>query len=647
MASEVPPLSSSRSQSPPHSPRTPSSRERANAYAKQVKERSRVRLTLPGTAKLSATRRDPRDEKGVSDIASSHLDLQSQSPPANPPSRRSRSITRVSSKETSAGSSAETEQQSQNTQVSRASRRALSPQKKTTGTSAKHNRGRSAERTTPSFAPTAKELFPALERAPRNAPQKTRLYTIRQIASHSRSQDSLEVSSASNRERSFSTEEKVWDLKGVFEAMGKKIKGNQKKYFENVRHEAHYNFFLRKEQKKKFVFFWEFLKDRGVALELPEELSIEKAEILKKQLMAKGRSKFFVQKEKEQKLAFFQEALKGQGIVLEEFPEELSIKEAKALSNRIVEEGEFQFEDLYEFCKQELGKYGVINPEKKVADPQIVSLYFSDTDIAKYEAIWQSARNHWQTATRFREIFWKGDKTSLPECIDYFFTLINDEKWCQTVTSLNLSGLGLTWVPQVLSKLVNLTELNLSKNKLSELVPSNWEELEALVKARELDWDPRALSQLLIHLKTLDLSENNFPELVLSDCRELETLVASDNPLTGLPLDFGENFAIRNLYLCRTRMKTLPQLPIKRDSKGNIVRIIFYFSGNPLTKVGWDYNFEGIQLLDLQKTDLQYFPVPILAKLTGITVRIQGTPLNEFYKHSPLPSNLIHKLEIE
>lgn len=99
-----------------------------------------------------------------------------------------------------------------------------------------------------------------------------------------------------------------------------------------------------------------------------------------------------------------------------------------------------------------------------------------------------------------------------------------------TTDSLDLSGQGLTKVPEYVFTKTNLESLDLSENKLSGALQAEVRHLE--------------------NLRVLDLSDNQFTGVPaeIGQLKNLEILDLSNNRLTGLPYELGN---LRNLKVLR------------------------------------------------------------------------------------------------
>jgi internalin A len=131
-------------------------------------------------------------------------------------------------------------------------------------------------------------------------------------------------------------------------------------------------------------------------------------------------------------------------------------------------------------------------------------------------------------------------------------------------TELNLSGLGLTALPEAIGNLAQLQSLNISNNHLTALP----EAIGNLAQLRRLDVSQNQLTGLseaigkLTQLHGLYISGNQLtglPEAV-GKLTQLESLYISGNQLTGLPEAIGRLTQLESLWAFANQLKALPEV---------------------------------------------------------------------------------------
>lgn len=142
-----------------------------------------------------------------------------------------------------------------------------------------------------------------------------------------------------------------------------------------------------------------------------------------------------------------------------------------------------------------------------------------------------------------------------------------------TIKTLNLTGKSLEVLPNLVSELINLEELNLSKTNLKTLPI----ELSLCKKLRKIDlgYNPDMdVNQVFKVLRLMDLTsvviegcQLSFVPFQLAEIRTLNYLNASNNLITELPDNFGKltglislNVAMNQLDSIQTGINRLPNL---------------------------------------------------------------------------------------
>jgi Leucine-rich repeat (LRR) protein len=177
------------------------------------------------------------------------------------------------------------------------------------------------------------------------------------------------------------------------------------------------------------------------------------------------------------------------------------------------------------------------------------------------------------------------------------------------ITSLYLSNMGLTKVPEAIGNLNALTYLSLALNKLTTL-PSQIGNLSALI---DLDLSNNNLSMLptqignLSLLNTLNLSHNAFSSLPaeIGNFGYLNQLDLSNNSLTSLPTQIGNLNALNLLDLSNNNLTSLP------TQFGNLsVLTQLILLNNKLTSLPAQFgNLNALTQLDLSNNSLTSLPV--------------------------------------
>ncbi len=129
-------------------------------------------------------------------------------------------------------------------------------------------------------------------------------------------------------------------------------------------------------------------------------------------------------------------------------------------------------------------------------------------------------------------------------------------------TKLDLSRLNLSELPEDISQLTQLQELNLHSNQLTALPESlgQFSQLQQLyLGANQLTALPEALGQLT-QLQRLYLHSNQLTALPesLGQLTQLQRLYLSDNQLTALPEALGRLSQLQELELSNNSLEALP-----------------------------------------------------------------------------------------
>lgn len=148
-------------------------------------------------------------------------------------------------------------------------------------------------------------------------------------------------------------------------------------------------------------------------------------------------------------------------------------------------------------------------------------------------------------------------------------------------TTLDLSGMGLTEVPESIASLTQLTRLDLSHNQLTS-IPETIASLTRLTKLylsrNELTSVPDVIT-FLTQLEDLDLSRNKLTSIpeTISSLTQLEDLDLSRNKLTSIPETIS---SLTQLFMFNLAFNQLTSLPesITLLSKLNILALL----NNPL-----------------------------------------------------------------
>jgi hypothetical protein len=134
----------------------------------------------------------------------------------------------------------------------------------------------------------------------------------------------------------------------------------------------------------------------------------------------------------------------------------------------------------------------------------------------------------------------------------------------ENITEFDLSGQGLTEIPEALGRLTNLCSLDLSNNLLAELP----ETVSNFTQLQELNLSDNRLSELpeeiapLSQLQVLDLSGNQLRELpeAIATLTQLQELNLSYNQLRELPEAITALTQLHTLNLRNNQLTALPEV---------------------------------------------------------------------------------------
>ena len=213
-------------------------------------------------------------------------------------------------------------------------------------------------------------------------------------------------------------------------------------------------------------------------------------------------------------------------------------------------------------------------------------------------------------------------------------------------TSLNLSNLQLAKIPDSVFELNNVREIDLSKNKLTELPKeilglkklleinlsnNNFEKFpENLIKLNDLEILYLSSNQLkeipssiiqLINLKKIYLSSNHFEELPesLTLLASLQELYLSNNQISDVPKSIVNLINLKVLHLSNNSIGKFPDKITELDGLE-----ILYLSSNSIREIPYSItNLQRLKELRLNSNFLTEFPIFItrLKKIAIISLR--------------------------
>jgi len=202
-----------------------------------------------------------------------------------------------------------------------------------------------------------------------------------------------------------------------------------------------------------------------------------------------------------------------------------------------------------------------------------------------------------------------------------------DEAAAGQATSLDLSRLQLTALPDGLRDLTNLTTLNINNNQLTKL--PNWlgnltTLTELVIEGSQLTALPDSLGNLTA-LTRLWLGENRLTTLPdsLENLTALTELDLGGNHFTAMPSWLGNLTALTKLYLDNNRLTTLP------DSLENLTVLTeLDLGGNHFTAMpSWLGNLTALTGLYLDDNRLTSLP-DSLGNLTALTtLHLDNNPI--------------------
>jgi len=197
------------------------------------------------------------------------------------------------------------------------------------------------------------------------------------------------------------------------------------------------------------------------------------------------------------------------------------------------------------------------------------------------------------------EIEWVLDLQNMSmtdEMLSSILSYINRLWKSNKVKSLLLSNNKLNSLPPEITKLVNLTDLNLWGNQLKEIPPEIWD---------------------LANLTNLGLSSNQLEEIPpeIWDLANLTKLSLSSNQLQEIPPEIWNLANLTELYLVANQLKEIP------PEIWDLVNLtILSLSSNQLKEIPPEvWNFQNLELLDFTQNDLISLPAEI-TKLVSLKV---------------------------
>nr|WP_052435836.1 leucine-rich repeat domain-containing protein [Neochlamydia sp. EPS4] len=198
------------------------------------------------------------------------------------------------------------------------------------------------------------------------------------------------------------------------------------------------------------------------------------------------------------------------------------------------------------------------------------------------------------------------------------------ERYGKDITSLDLTGIGLTYLPSEIGQLSKLQRLFIGYNQLTT-VPA---EIGRMSQLQELDLSHNQLTSLpaeigqLSKLQTLDLNQNQLITLPteIEQLSELQWLYLNQNQLTSLPAEIGRLSQLQTLYLNHNQLTALP------TEIGQLSQLQgLYLYQNHLTSLPVEIGrLSQLQWLDLNQNQLTSLPTEI-----GQLSQLQTLELNQ------------------
>jgi len=172
--------------------------------------------------------------------------------------------------------------------------------------------------------------------------------------------------------------------------------------------------------------------------------------------------------------------------------------------------------------------------------------------------------------------------------------------------SLDLSKNRIAYLPDALGNLLNLKQLNLSRNQLDEKS------------------FPQSISRLQM-LEEVNLSSNNLTEIpsFILDLPRLKVLHIAENRITSLPDSIGRLTNLERLYVGKNALTTIPS-QISQLSNLKVLSL----ANNQLQSVPADMaNLTSLICLQLHQNKINFLP-PGIAELQSLEeLSLRGNPL--------------------